>query len=867
MPLIDTALERVLSAWKRIKTPNLQHRPIVLKGAWRPSDDPVEIGENFVSMQNLYYGDNHPVPVTGHTKISLSVPNLSGGTVPAPVIESAVQICNDRFDTKTILVQAMSEGSYDSEILKFTADIPDQGYFSADELYQTTSAKGRFALAPNNSVFFCDGEKNLIWGGNESPAVGIINKSDDETIDYNFTDVLTNSSQDVTNVAVLRSTGTGALRTAILYVISSRPINGIKPYVKVSNSRYAPLLESVVTGQYWGASGWVTVGTIVDMTAADEGLGSNTLMIAGEITFTSTVGLAKQTMFNGVKAYHYKFTFTNLSATTSLYQLTVLSPMQEITDIWDGEGIQLQKVWKYDSSADDYKDYTVNAAVQDYQPFPVMVGDTVTQIAYRITYVQIKNMKKEDALIVGCQKRLSGVIVYMADKVNTASSGPLTAKYWDGEGWTTLTNIQDGTLREDTVKTFCQTGNITWDSPDPSLEFKTRMKDEPYLYYYKIQITATDIDNNCQIDCLMGIPAEQTILPYKFPVGSFDTIYLCNNMTDRQNAVRPTAMNTSTVWKEEILVGSERALTAGCCLPSALQTKITLMFKVGEVWALFGTYPNITQAQLSSTDGCPAPKTVKVTTLPAEIASKAQLSPGVAIWQGAEGVYVSDGRVPACISYAIRKYFDATDPACISQAMLGESIGWVDNENGRYHLRIASGSSETILNTELVFDFRKMEWSQVERQAGNIITYAIEVEDNYGNLYQYGFLSTGYMVRMDNGQTFDGTAIEVKLRLGDLALEGNDPYWETTLESIEVLMVAKDTTVNKLQVKHYLDTADTPEILSSLPCGSVDKRLTLVHRNVNKSGTYHGIEMSLITDDEDEGLEPLGINLHYMKVK
>ncbi len=79
---------------------------------------------------------------------------------------------------------------------------------------------------------------------------------------------------------------------------------------------------------------------------------------------------------------------------------------------------------------------------------------------------------------------------------------------------------------------------------------------------------------------------------------------------------------------------------------------------------------------LSSSVGCPAPLTLKTINLRAE--PGAGINRSLAIWQGTNGVFMSDGRAPIPIHGDIKEYFDPADSRCILSSEIGDSIGFID---------------------------------------------------------------------------------------------------------------------------------------------------------------------------------------------
>ena len=162
--------------------------------------------------------------------------------------------------------------------------------------------------------------------------------------------------------------------------------------------------------------------------------------------------------------------------------------------------------------------------------------------------------------------------------------------------------------------------------------------------------------------------------------------------------------------------------------------------------------------------GCPAPLTLKTINLSVE--PGAGINRALAIWQGANGVYMSDGRAPIPIHGDIKEYFDRQDSRCIAAATIGDSVGFIDPEKQEYHLIFWSGEGGAIILKELVYDIHRNRWFEIDRvglwgkHTNNDLAHGLTVHDTDGNSYCYGFLDTGFMERLEYGITFDGNDIE-----------------------------------------------------------------------------------------------------------
>ena len=97
-------------------------------------------------------------------------------------------------------------------------------------------------------------------------------------------------------------------------------------------------------------------------------------------------------------------------------------------------------------------------------------------------------------------------------------------------------------------------------------------------------------------------------------------------------------------------------------------------------------------------------------------------------------------------------------------------MGWVDPEKMEYHWLFASGTAATTLNTEMVYDIARNKWFEIDRTVD--LQCGVLVHDTYGNSYNYGFLDTGYMERLEYGNpTVDGVTLT---HYGDTSSTGTD---------------------------------------------------------------------------------------------
>jgi hypothetical protein len=367
------------------------------------------------------------------------------------------------------------------------------------------------------------------------------------------------------------------------------------------------------------------------------------------------------------------------------------------------------------------------------------------------------------------------------------------------------------------------------------------------------------------------MPAPETISHYKFPVFAQGRVLLCCDMAGKKNMAIVSAQYMPQVYNSsdsvDLYFGEEGELTCGTELFSQFGSSmysLILMFKDTETWIIAGTDIAAWAGNtflLSAFIGCPAPLSLKTINLSTE--PGAGLNRCLAIWQGTNGIYMSDGRAPIPIHYDIAAYFDPTDSRCIKASMIGDSVGFIDPVNNEYHLLVASGSSATSLNTELVYDIHRNKWFVIDRTVD--LQCGVLVRDTDGNPYCYGFLDTGYMERLEYGTDFDGNDIIHTVQTGDTPL--TDLAYETRLKSVKLLTKAKTTTANSISCTHYADTCTTgatAKAMSPLKSGYRVAMPAFTHR---LNALLHSLKFTITTNDETIGFEPLAIVLTYEIVR
>lgn len=633
----------------------------------------------------------------------------------------------------------------------------------------------------------------------------------------------------------------------IIYIGSLLPISSFYLNILTPNTQ-----TSTMTAYYWDGSAWVAVSSQSDGTSS----GGVTLAQSGSVSFDDTSDVSKINSINNLLIYWYKIAITSVDSGTSIYNSYVVSQMQEIVDIWDGAPRTCFNFQIYSGTA--YSDNTLNVAEIDYSS------------ANDVTYADASAIATNGWLIAGFNERMTGINIIMAGGNINTNAATVAVSYWDGTDWVAASGVSDGTF--DGANTFSRSGTITWSSPSKSMEFKTKIAKEELRYYYKISFSAT-LSATVFIDNLTGIPAQEKLSAYKFPAHGLGRLWLCNDTYGNANEAIYSAFGTTQVFNGEdsdrLLFGDSQGLTAAATLYSQFGSSlydVMVFTKVNETWVLVNDGQSLNRFRVSDSIGCIAPRTMQSTHISGELAPG--INRNIAIWQGAQGVYLFDGRTPLPIHNDIKQYFDRTDSSSINLTYITNSVGFFSEDGTEYHWLFASGTSTT-LNKELVFDINKQRWFEIDRGT-KYLQAGFQVKDSNGVSYTYGALNTGYVERLENGTDFDGDTINYTVHFGDMILA--DELTETEIRKIKIFAKNK-TNGNDITVTHYGDTATTGTsyTLSQYKTGEDQVSGSAIAYGVNiddqdqsfKHYTTHSLKITTSNTSETIGFEPLHMALGF----
>lgn len=629
-----------------------------------------------------------------------------------------------------------------------------------------------------------------------------------------------------------------------LYVGFTRPIQGFKIYIGTANTTTGSM-----SVDYWSGSAWVSVSSLTDNTAS----GGIPLAQTGTVTFTSTESTSKVRILDGSILYWYRVGITDCDATATIYHITGDAPFQTIKDIWDGINRYILSFQVYDNST--YNEYTAN--VYEYEYDSANTG----------TMAELDSLGTSDYLVAGFGERQLGISFNLVSgKGNTTANTLASVYYWNGTTWTTVGAVNDGTAQGGI--SMSKSGVISWNPPDEGSEFKKEITKEIPLYYYKISFSKA-LSGDVQVFHISGFPAQKTVGNYSFPVNAMNALWLLSDQDGDKNKVIKGATNAPDIWNgEDVLefhIGDESEVVAGSPIylqmGSSLYDAIALHKKNGEIWIIFyndGYY----QYRVSKNNACVAPNTMR------QISLVPETTPGslreVPIWQGANNVYIFGGKGPIPVGEDIKNYFDKESSTAINTSKISNSYGFVDEANDEYHWLFAQGTSSTI-DKEFVFDFKRMKWFKINRGTGNALQSGTSATDTNGNKYSYGS-KEGYLVELETGSSFDGTAIAHTLWTGDMPFRALSE--ETSLRVVELINKSKNSTSNTITGTHYKDSKTTADSTFTLEPQSTTRRVVQpVQQLKGGPGVFHSIKLQTSTSNEDIGFEPLYLAMLYKKAR
>jgi hypothetical protein len=290
-----------------------------------------------------------------------------------------------------------------------------------------------------------------------------------------------------------------------------------------------------------------------------------------------------------------------------------------------------------------------------------------------------------------------------------------------------------------------------------------------------------------------------------------------------------------------------------------------LICKRNEVWVLSGiSVTDYKLYKISDLYGCVASGSFQICPVAYEVTTG--INRHVAIWQSATGVVMFDGNAIIPIDKDIHNYFDVNHSDCIKSTLVDKSVAFVDEREREYHLILASGSSATALNTELVYNADRKAWYKITR--GTTLQCGFPVSDSYGGRYVYAGLLTGYLERLEYGNTFDGTAIACTLKTRDYVFSKGGWNIQTYVRYAKLLTKTKSTASSAV-LSHFGDTKTTADTntVSGLPTSSTQRVVSIKNGVDWGANVFHSFQVYTSASDVSLPLEPIGLSGFFEEIR
>ena len=488
-----------------------------LNGKLRTDVDSMLIGEtHFKTLTNFIYTADGIRGVQGMTPINVAA-------IPYTNLVTGFHFKKDVPTESHVFVQGTSGSNSTLYKSNNSVAIPNQDTFSTYQILENNNT-AYFSEAPDGGICVCNGVTNRIWEGNEGRCSSFIVFDPAGTFWYDYTDKVTNTLSDATDVARLATSGGGidASCKAMWHFDSALTDSSGNSHTLSDHGTM-----TYVTGRFGNALNLVSASSqyadIADH--ADFDFSGNTYSVDGVFNITSLAAInpiyyqrttADADSFsiyvdtNGAVNVVVKKTASGtFTATTNNGVITAgttchIAVVQANTILYifvDGylkwQGTAPTVIQNYTGNVQIGYNNTVyyggwidelriSSNARWTVPFTVPLG------AYSVA-TSVAN------IYVGSVRPLQGVKFYVGTANGTAATA--TAFQWTGAAWASLA-VTDGTLMGG--KTLAITGEISFPSTVSTAKLKALKRG--VAYYYQFVFTGVDAATTiyyCTLDAPM----------------------------------------------------------------------------------------------------------------------------------------------------------------------------------------------------------------------------------------------------------------------------------------------------------------------------------------------------------------------------
>lgn len=505
------------------------------------------------------------------------------------------------------------------------------------------------------------------------------------------------------------------------WVIIKARVPKIKGVRLVIDTTYKNTAAVTAVMEYRSATAtWTAVSSLVDGTL-DTATSTKTLNKTGDMTFTECTCVLDS--IDGEWGYWLRLSASGAaSADIRIVAAYIMYDLQTLPNIWDGQYLKpdgFKKSVDTDVTYIDYTDDVTDDSMSTYATmgaFPITTGTFYIQNSVRFNAVRVS-----------------------MDPANVnAVTSTLSAKYWNGAAWQTLT-ISDGTSANS--KTLAQSGLITWAWPT-GIQVKKLSVDDIPLYQIQFMVSATlsTVVNVAEIDVT---EMAETIKIHKLCIYHKNRLFLVN----RGDA--PNYLFYSAAFSPDVFNGADAGYIG---VPSGKPILAVCRFfnemfvaTADEIYLLQGYSPQSFGLLKINTGGIGC------------VAHFSAVAVGKFIYfVHSTGFYRFDGTTVVYISHLIENFFDDTDTTYFIPAA---RLQYIQGRFNRLHhcvdWTVSKGPNQTTNDWICSFDVNFEGWWFDDIVASSLLR---TTGSYYQDLVYHGDY-TGFVHRDWSGTNDDGTAI------------------------------------------------------------------------------------------------------------
>ena len=719
------------------------------------------------------------------------------------------------------------------------------------------SLEGQLTVAPDNTIVFTNGHTNLIYGGEQHRVGAVINVLNSKGIDV--TDQLTNESYDDKYCATLVVETDGKIYLDIGSPLKLRKFN---IYIKNPNT-----VSSTVAVYRYTTTGWTSASTITDGTNGFSQSGTISFAFSGDAEETSELPDTPVYLYNR-HLYWYRIRLSPNSGTLPsdifLYYISCSTVVQTIPNLWDGTIYTPTVFWKQYSDG-SLTDHTINVTKRDS-----IIGYDGT--GYKPSPETTVKLDGIDTFYIGSFIRCTGfrftfALDFKNDKYVNTATNTMSVYYWNGQGWTSVSNLVDGTSNG--TSSFAHDGVVYFTS---SLDEKTTtLNTDVPMYYYKIKFSAVlNSTPGVYLDYVETIPTTQDLNSYKTCIIWNNRLALANNTTtsNKSNELIISAPSSPYIWSGEqsitLNIGDTQDITRVVTLFSRYGTDITealVVFKERSIYYISGsTQDDIKVYAVSNSIGTSSPYTVAVCDLGIRITEGINRS--VILFANKSGVYLFDNSSIIAISDDILDKFQSSlfEQAC------EYASGFYDIVNSRYHFLYWTGSAPNFTYYEYIFDLIYKKWTTANRGSYPLI-YGGIIYDFYNNPYAVGF-TNNYIAKLNTGNQMINSSYNATLTTGIKPL-GTTLYTISNIRRVKLTSTTYTNVSANLSI-HCIDGnssySSTSYALSISPTNNSPIASPVCQTNLTGNFFYYGLSIAL-NSSGTYTIQPINISILYKPVR